>query len=160
MQQPDYCSRPITRFGDAIAGGLKSGLATAAAGIASGVVGLVAAPIVGAKQEGAAGFAKGLATGTRVIYDSVCTLLLTAYSTTEASLEEHHVHELHEQQKLLGSLTAACRWCLWVNRILEAFSIQHVSTCPSCRHCWCCGAASGWCGGWCSASWQGHCQPE
>jgi hypothetical protein len=27
------------------------------------VVGLVAAPIVGAKQEGAAGFAKGIATG-------------------------------------------------------------------------------------------------
>lgn len=45
------------------AGGFKSGLATAAAGIASGVVGLVAAPIVGAKQEGAAGFAKGIATG-------------------------------------------------------------------------------------------------
>eukprot|EP00882_Tetradesmus_deserticola_P017685 GHRQ01018951.1.p1 GENE.GHRQ01018951.1~~GHRQ01018951.1.p1 ORF type:complete len:312 (+),score=128.67 GHRQ01018951.1:157-1092(+) len=51
-----------TRPKDA-AGGFKSGLATAAAGIASGVVGLVAAPIVGAKQEGAAGFAKGIATG-------------------------------------------------------------------------------------------------
>lgn len=45
------------------AAGLKSGLATAAAGVASGVVGLFAAPIVGAKEEGAAGFAKGLATG-------------------------------------------------------------------------------------------------
>ncbi|WIA12849.1 hypothetical protein OEZ85_006475 [Tetradesmus obliquus] len=51
-----------TRPKDA-AGGFKSGLATAAAGIASGVVGLVAAPIVGAKQDGAAGFAKGIATG-------------------------------------------------------------------------------------------------
>jgi hypothetical protein len=46
------------------AAGLKSGAATAAAGIASGVVGLFAAPIVGAQQDGAAGFAKGLATGT------------------------------------------------------------------------------------------------
>jgi hypothetical protein len=46
------------------AAGLKSGLATAAAGVASGVVGLFAAPIVGAKQDGASGFAKGLATGT------------------------------------------------------------------------------------------------
>lgn len=45
------------------AAGLKSGIATAAAGVASGVVGLFAAPIVGAKQEGASGFAKGLATG-------------------------------------------------------------------------------------------------
>lgn len=45
------------------AAGLKSGLATAAAGVASGVVGLFAAPIVGAKQDGASGFAKGLATG-------------------------------------------------------------------------------------------------
>lgn len=45
------------------AAGLKSGIATAAAGVASGVVGLFAAPIVGAQQEGAAGFAKGLATG-------------------------------------------------------------------------------------------------
>lgn len=48
------------------AAGLKSGLATAAAGVASGVVGLFAAPIVGAKQEGASGFAKGLATGVFV----------------------------------------------------------------------------------------------
>jgi hypothetical protein len=45
------------------AAGLKSGIATAAAGVASGVVGLFAAPIVGAKQDGASGFAKGLATG-------------------------------------------------------------------------------------------------
>lgn len=45
------------------AAGLKSGVATAAAGVASGIVGLFAAPIVGAKQEGASGFAKGLATG-------------------------------------------------------------------------------------------------
>jgi hypothetical protein len=45
------------------AAGLKSGIATAAAGVASGVVGLFAAPIVGARQEGASGFAKGLATG-------------------------------------------------------------------------------------------------
>lgn len=51
-----------TRPRDA-AQGVKSGLATAAAGVASGVVGLFAAPIVGAKQDGAAGFAKGLATG-------------------------------------------------------------------------------------------------
>jgi hypothetical protein len=43
--------------------GVRSGIATAAAGVASGVVGLFAAPIVGAKQEGASGFAKGLATG-------------------------------------------------------------------------------------------------
>lgn len=45
------------------AAGLKSGIATAAAGVASGFVGLFAAPIVGAKQDGASGFAKGLATG-------------------------------------------------------------------------------------------------
>jgi hypothetical protein len=45
------------------AAGLKSGIATAAAGVASGVVGLFAAPIVGAKTDGASGFAKGLATG-------------------------------------------------------------------------------------------------
>jgi hypothetical protein len=45
------------------AAGLKSGVATAAAGVASGIVGLFAAPIVGAKQDGASGFAKGLATG-------------------------------------------------------------------------------------------------
>lgn len=45
------------------AAGFKSGIATAAAGVASGVVGLFAAPIVGAKQDGASGFAKGLATG-------------------------------------------------------------------------------------------------
>lgn len=49
------------------AAGLKSGLATAAAGVASGVVGLFAAPIVGAQQDGASGFAKGLATGVFVI---------------------------------------------------------------------------------------------
>eukprot|EP00879_Flechtneria_rotunda_P002309 GHRR01002503.1.p1 GENE.GHRR01002503.1~~GHRR01002503.1.p1 ORF type:complete len:412 (+),score=184.97 GHRR01002503.1:106-1341(+) len=51
-----------TRPRDA-AQGVKSGLATAAAGVASGVVGLFAAPIVGAKQDGAAGFAKGIVTG-------------------------------------------------------------------------------------------------
>lgn len=51
-----------TRPRDA-AQGAKSGLATAAAGVASGFVGLFAAPIVGARQDGAAGFAKGLATG-------------------------------------------------------------------------------------------------
>ena len=48
------------------AAGLKSGLATAAAGVASGVVGLFAAPIVGAQQDGASGFAKGLATGKQL----------------------------------------------------------------------------------------------
>eukprot|EP00775_Hariotina_reticulata_P004774 gene4774-5024_t len=51
-----------TRPKDA-AQGVTSGIATAAAGIATGVVGLFAAPIVGAKQEGASGFAKGLAKG-------------------------------------------------------------------------------------------------
>lgn len=54
-----------TRPRDA-AQGMKSGIATAAAGVASGVVGLFAAPIVGAKQDGAAGFAKGLATGEQM----------------------------------------------------------------------------------------------
>ncbi|KAF8067261.1 ATJ10 [Scenedesmus sp. PABB004] len=54
--------RAKTRPRDTVQG-MKSGLATAAAGVASGVVGLFAAPIVGAKQDGAAGFAKGLATG-------------------------------------------------------------------------------------------------
>lgn len=54
------------------AAGLKSGMATAAAGVASGIVGLFAAPIVGAKQEGASGFAKGLATGKQDCRKPAC----------------------------------------------------------------------------------------
>lgn len=66
-----------TRPKDALAG-LGSGLATAATGIAAGVAGLVAAPIVGAKKEGAAGFAKGLATGEQ------CHMLMLAGSSWAA----------------------------------------------------------------------------
>jgi curved DNA-binding protein CbpA len=43
--------------------GLSSGLKSVAKGTAAGVAGLIAAPIHGAQQEGAAGFFKGLATG-------------------------------------------------------------------------------------------------
>jgi len=51
-----------TRPRDA-AEGLASGLSAAAAGIAAGVVGLFAAPIAGARHQGAKGFAKGVAAG-------------------------------------------------------------------------------------------------
>ncbi len=44
--------------------GLASGLKSLGKGIVGGFVGLVAAPIVGASQEGFIGFGKGLATGT------------------------------------------------------------------------------------------------
>ena len=47
---------------DALAG-LSSGLKNAGKGVGLGVAGLIAAPIVGAQQEGAAGFAKGLVAG-------------------------------------------------------------------------------------------------
>ena len=43
--------------------GLSSGGKSAAKGLAVGVLGLVVAPIAGAVQDGAAGFAKGLASG-------------------------------------------------------------------------------------------------
>ncbi len=43
--------------------GLASGLKSVGKGIVGGAVGLIAAPIVGASQEGFTGFAKGLATG-------------------------------------------------------------------------------------------------
>jgi hypothetical protein len=76
------------------AAGLKSGVATAAAGVASGLVGLFAAPIVGAKQEGASGFAKGLATGKQgcavvpvggVSICSACAGLWGPYKLAEAT---------------------------------------------------------------------------
>jgi curved DNA-binding protein CbpA len=51
-----------TRPRDA-AEGLSSGAAAAAGGIAAGLVGLFAAPIVGAKQDGVKGFCKGVAAG-------------------------------------------------------------------------------------------------
>lgn len=43
--------------------GLASGLQSLGRGVWGGLVGLVAAPIVGASQEGVLGFGKGLATG-------------------------------------------------------------------------------------------------
>lgn len=43
--------------------GLASGLKSVGKGVAGGLVGLVAAPVIGASQEGVLGFAKGLATG-------------------------------------------------------------------------------------------------
>lgn len=44
--------------------GLSSGLKSLAKGVLGGAVGLIAAPVVGATQDGFLGFAKGLATGT------------------------------------------------------------------------------------------------
>lgn len=43
--------------------GLSSGLKSLAKGVLGGAVGLIAAPVVGASQDGFMGFAKGLATG-------------------------------------------------------------------------------------------------
>ena len=43
--------------------GLASGLKSVGRGIVGGMVGLIAAPVVGASQEGLSGFAKGIATG-------------------------------------------------------------------------------------------------
>lgn len=43
--------------------GLSSGLKSLAKGVLGGAVGLIAAPVVGATQDGFVGFAKGLATG-------------------------------------------------------------------------------------------------
>lgn len=43
--------------------GLASGATALVGGVAAGIAGLVVAPVAGAKQDGAAGFAKGLATG-------------------------------------------------------------------------------------------------
>ena len=43
--------------------GILNGVGAAAAGIAAGAVGLVAAPIAGAAEEGGVGFIKGLAVG-------------------------------------------------------------------------------------------------
>ncbi len=44
--------------------GFASGLKSMAKGVVAGAAGLVAAPALGAAQEGVTGFAKGLATGT------------------------------------------------------------------------------------------------
>ncbi len=43
--------------------GVASGLKSIGKGVAAGVVGLVAGPVIGAKQEGFVGFGKGLAAG-------------------------------------------------------------------------------------------------
>ena len=43
--------------------GLFSGISVAAAGVGAGVIGLVAAPIAGAQEDGVAGFVKGLGVG-------------------------------------------------------------------------------------------------
>jgi len=43
--------------------GLSSGMKSLGKGLVGGVVGLVAAPVVGATQDGFTGFAKGVATG-------------------------------------------------------------------------------------------------
>ncbi len=60
--------------------GMTSGLATAAAGVAAGVAGLVVAPMMGAKQDGAAGFAKGMVAGElllaqRLLWTCACPTL-------------------------------------------------------------------------------------
>lgn len=47
-----------------VGSGLASGLTNLAKGVGAGVAAFVAAPVVGAKQEGAKGFAKGLLVGT------------------------------------------------------------------------------------------------
>ena len=46
-----------------VAAGLSSGLKSAAKGVLAGTIGLVAAPAIGAAQEGISGFAKGAAAG-------------------------------------------------------------------------------------------------
>jgi hypothetical protein len=72
MEEPDTTGQPqgfqdifsLRRPRDAKAG-LSSGAKSLGKGLVGGVVGLFAAPIVGATQDGFSGFAKGVATGVR-----------------------------------------------------------------------------------------------
>jgi hypothetical protein len=70
MEEPDASGQPpgfqdifsLRRPKD-VKAGLSSGAKSLGKGLVGGVVGLFAAPIVGATQDGFAGFAKGVATG-------------------------------------------------------------------------------------------------
>ena len=55
--------------------GIASGLKSMAKGVAAGAAGLVAAPAVGAAQEGVKGFAKGLAAGAVQLLGAESTAL-------------------------------------------------------------------------------------
>lgn len=106
-----------------IKAGIASGLKSVAKGVVGGTVGLLAAPAVGAVQEGLPGFAKGVAAGNNII-GRQCLFL-----RPEPSICLYSIQRAHK----LGNAATASKSACWT------------AATSCCRCCRCRVAACGWC---------------